>query len=63
LDEALREASHLGGSIGQRWNCPSVAELCQSSGRFDELARLAVERDDLLHYAAALVQSAGSRSV
>jgi hypothetical protein len=37
--------------------CPNVAQLCQMAGRPDRLARLARERGDLVHYAAARLQA------
>ena len=39
-------------------SCPSVLQLCQMAGDFDQLKQVARERSDLLSYAAALLQSA-----
>lgn len=36
--------------------CPTINELCQEAGRFDDMARLARARDDLVSFAAALIQ-------
>lgn len=38
-------------------NCPPLEQLCQLAGDFDRLKQLAEADDDLLRYAAALVQS------
>jgi hypothetical protein len=36
--------------------CPSVFQLCQTAGDYDRLRRVARERGDLLHFAAAALQ-------
>lgn len=36
--------------------CPTINELCQEAGRFDDMARLARARDDLVSFAAGLIQ-------
>lgn len=44
-----------------RLMCPSSIEICQMAGDFDRMARLAYEREDWIHYAAAL--GSGGRAV
>lgn len=36
--------------------CPSLNELCQKAGRFDQMAELARKRNDLVSFAAGLIQ-------
>jgi hypothetical protein len=43
-------------------SCPSVNDLCQAARRYDELARLARLRDDVVSFTAGLVAQAQSGS-
>ncbi|HXB67037.1 MAG TPA: hypothetical protein VNY05_02270 [Candidatus Acidoferrales bacterium] len=49
--DCLPEAS------GAPLSCPSVLQLCQMAGDYEGLRRLAREREDLLGFAAGLIQS------
>ncbi len=53
-------ADHLAGLPESMLACPGVAQLCQMAGRPDLLARIAREHGDLVHYAAAILQSSGT---
>lgn len=55
-DEALAYAAKKLNQNAPPSVCPSVNELCQSAGRFDELARLARVRGDLVSFAAGLIK-------
>ncbi len=58
LDEAIEVAStHLRGLPDAALACPGVAQLCRRAGRLDQLAGIARDGGDLVHYAAAVVQS------
>ncbi|MBZ5594980.1 MAG: hypothetical protein LAP39_22285 [Acidobacteriia bacterium] len=48
---------HLRDTDPNRLFCPSVFQLCQASGDYGRLRSLARERGDLLHFAAAALQS------
>lgn len=50
---------HLAGFPDAALACPGIPQLCQMAGRPDLLARLSRERGDLIHYAAARLQSGG----
>ena len=50
-------AEHLAGLPESTLICPGVAQLCQAAGRPDRLARIARDRGDLVHYAAAILQA------
>jgi hypothetical protein len=61
LESAIDVASeHLAGLPDSMLTCPGVAQLCQMAGRPDRLARIARDQGDLVHYAAAVLQSAGT---
>jgi hypothetical protein len=36
--------------------CPTINELCQRSGQFEEMANLARRRSDPISFAAGLIQ-------
>jgi hypothetical protein len=56
-DEAIDVAAeHLAGVPDSMLGCPSLAQLCQQTGRLDRLAKASRERDDLVQYAAAILQ-------
>ncbi len=62
LDEAIDVASeHLAGYPESMLGCPGVAQLCQMAGRPDRLSKIAREQGDIVHYAAAVLQSFCSR--
>ena len=61
LDEAIDvAAAHLRGLPDAALACPGLAQLCRRAGRLDRLARIARDGDDLVHYAAAVVQAGQS---
>jgi hypothetical protein len=51
-------AEHLAGLPDSMLTCPGVAQLCQMASRPDRLAQIAREHGDLVHYAAARLESA-----
>jgi hypothetical protein len=58
LDEAIDVAAgHLAGLPESSLFCPGVSLLCQRAGQPDRLARIAREQGDLVHYAAAILQT------
>jgi hypothetical protein len=58
LDEALDVAAkHLGPYPESILICPGVPQLCQRAGQLARLAEVARKNGDLVHYAAAIVQS------
>ena len=57
MDEAIEvAATHLAGRPETTLACPSLAQLCQRAGRLDRLAQASRACDDLVNYAAALLQ-------
>jgi hypothetical protein len=57
VDEAIAvSAEYLAGLPESALFCPGVAQLCQRAGRANELARIAREQGDLVHYTAAILQ-------
>lgn len=52
---------HLKDADPQFLACPNVLQLCQIAGDYSRLAELARERNDLLSFAAATLQSALAR--
>ncbi|WZP00043.1 hypothetical protein EP7_001660 [Isosphaeraceae bacterium EP7] len=57
IDDAIDVAAeHLAGVPDSMLNCPSLAQLCHQAGRLDRLSRASRERDDLVQYAAAILQ-------
>ena len=50
-------SQYLGEADPSQLSCPSAVQLCQLAGDFEKLKQLAVERKDLLSFAAGLVQS------
>jgi hypothetical protein len=61
VEEAIDVAAeHFAGLPDAMLGCPGPAQLCQMAGRPDRLARLARERGDLVHYAAARLQARDS---
>lgn len=57
VSEAIEFAGkHLNRSGWHGGICPSMNELCQEAGAFETMARLAQERDDLVSFAAGLLQ-------
>jgi hypothetical protein len=58
LDEAIDVAAEfLAGVPEAALGCPSVAQLCQRAGQPARLARIARSHGDLVHYAAAILQT------
>jgi hypothetical protein len=58
LEEAIEVAAqHLADYPESALSCPGVAQLCQRAGRPDRLAQIAREHDDLVNYAAAILQA------
>src|SRR5579863_4799603 len=47
---------HLKDTDAAQLLCPSVFQLCQMAGDYAQLAKLARERGDLLHFVAAAAQ-------
>ena len=63
LDDAIDVAAeNLAGLRESLPNCPNVAQLCQRAGRPRRLAGIARARGDLVHYAAAILQSGPTES-
>jgi hypothetical protein len=61
LDEAIDVAAErLAGLPESSLFCPGLSQLCQRAGQPDRLARIARDRGDLVHYAAAILQAGGS---
>jgi hypothetical protein len=59
LESAIEVAGeHLAGLPDSVLFCPSVAQLCQRAGKPDRLAAIARDHGDLVHYTAALIQTA-----
>lgn len=50
-------AEHLADLPESALICPSLAQLCQSAGQPDRLARVARDHGDLVNYAAAILQT------
>ena len=50
-------SQYLGEADPSQLSCPSAVQLCQLAGDFEKLKQLAIERKDLLSFAAGLVQS------
>ncbi len=48
---------HLADGVPEDPSCPTLLQLCEMSGDFEELKRVALERSDTLSYMAALLQS------
>jgi hypothetical protein len=46
---------HLSGADPAQLTCPSVFQLCQMAGDYEQLRKLARERGDLLRFAAAAI--------
>ena len=62
LDEAIAVAAgHLADIPESALFCPSAAQLCHRAGRPDRLAQIARDQGDLVHYAAAALQTGGTR--
>lgn len=59
LDQAIEVAAdHLAGLPEAALTCPGVAQLCQRAGQPARLAKIARDHGDLVHYAAAILQTA-----
>jgi hypothetical protein len=59
LDEAIDvAAAHLAGLPEAALFCPGVSQLCHRAGQPERLARIARDQGDLVHYAAAILQTA-----
>ena len=50
-------SQYLGEADPSQLSCPSAVQLCQLAGDFEKLKQLAIQRKDLLSFAAGLVQS------
>ena len=50
-------SEHLGDADPSQLSCPSAVQLCQLAGDFEKLKQLALQRKDLISFAAGLVQS------
>ncbi len=62
-DEAIRvHRRHLADAAPEDPSCPTLLQLCEMSGDFEELKRVALERSDTLSYMAALLQSRSNRA-
>jgi hypothetical protein len=56
--QALNVAcAHLAGFPDSALCCPTVARLCERAGELDRLVTLARDHGDLVHFAAALIQT------
>ena len=64
LDEAIDiGAEYLAGLPESSLICPSVAQLCQRAGVPEKLAGICREQGDLVHYAAAILQTGPAGSL
>jgi hypothetical protein len=60
-DEALQVAGKYLVKVDERQlTCPGVVELCQRTGNYETLSRLAREHDNLVHYLAGLIAARGN---
>ena len=63
LDQAIDiAAQYLAGIPEGSLFCPGVSQLCQRSGQLNRLAQIARDQGDLVHYAAAIIQSEPSHA-
>ncbi len=56
--EAIADSlEYIPPSAGQQLSCPTVLQLCQLAGDYEQLRKVARERGDIVSFAAAAMQS------